>query len=156
MVEIIDKPLYVTVDIGIVNEDVEENLLVKRVAKQYMGGTFQELLNYMMDPSPDDVNEAGYGAAELQVVRTIGGWYDQALASPSTLRVQLYAKTNDDSREELSLDLAGRVADYAPQTLTVQEHTNDQGQNIPYHHLDLQLRLVGVGGNQSSTLEMML
>jgi len=133
-----EKPLYVTLDPGRTKAD----RLVKRLDEFYKEMTFEYVVEKMLDPEADELNEA-YNPTEKEVAGRIAQFYDQRSNNPNA--AQLSAFKNDESGQRLSLHLDDTVADHLEKILSLKTEQDDKGQVYTYQAIHLLIN-AGVSG----------
>jgi len=133
-----EKPLYVTLDPGRTKSD----RLVKRLNEFYKEMAFEDVVNKMLDPEADELNEA-YTPLEKEVALRIAQFYDQRSSTPNA--AQLSAFKNDDSGERVRLYFEDTVADKLETILSLKTE-EQEGQLYTYQAIHLFINAGIAGG----------
>jgi hypothetical protein len=132
--EIMAKPIIVTLD---PMEDRESNnILVKRVDEIYLSGTFRELVNYVLDPEPDEYNME-YNSKEKSLADRIRGWFNEVDGVNSYITLKAI-NAQDKATEPLDLDT--KVNNYSKDIVRIKEENVDN-ENLPYKCIDLLIKM---------------
>lgn len=140
------KLVYVTVDPSIppVREG-ETNFLVKGVNESYLGGTFRDVIQHILDPARDEYNE-GYNAHDSNLAAKIQGWFNEMNTNPNQVKVDVAALSNNEPPQEIRVGLNDIISDYTDRILQTKERVGESGEKNPYRLIDLCVRKNVPGG----------
>ncbi|RME15065.1 MAG: hypothetical protein D6797_07460 [Bdellovibrio sp.] len=127
------KPMFVSLDALIVNENEETPKLIKRVDESYLSRTFGDLVNYILDPNPDALNPDGYNINEKEMAKKISDWFSEA-STDDQVDVTLWAIKKDEQPIG-PLSLTQTVSDRSDEIITIKTETLD-GAEVKFKHLD--------------------
>ena len=135
-----NKPIYVTLDAMLPADETQEgedqNLLVKKVDEAYLGKTFKDVIQKVLDPEADQYNQE-YNARETAIVEKVSGWFNEMNANPQGVKVSVVAITNDSPPQEIRVGLDEKVSKYNDRILKTREDEDTSGQKVKYNLIDL-------------------
>jgi len=114
----------------------QAGFLLKRVDESYLGKTFKDLIQRVLDPEADEYNPA-YDPDDRNIAAQVQGWLDEMNANPSAPVVGLAAITNDDPPQALEVGLNEIVLDYTDRIVRTREQEDVNGQTIAYDVVEL-------------------
>lgn len=137
-----NKPMYVTLDPLIFDDtkEAQDTKLVKRVSEDYLGKTFGELLDKMVDEKVDELNPEAYTAQDMQNAYFVKSLLRQANTDPNSMRV--YALSKDEPAREIFVNLNDKVSSYSDRILQEETVFGCSGEK-KFHRIDLILDHVG-------------
>jgi hypothetical protein len=139
------KPIYITLDALVFDDDNDQDTkLVKQVTEDYLSRTFSELIEKMVDGSPDEYNEVGYNAQEMEIATHVRGLLTTANTDPG--RVQIYAYSKDTPPEEINVRLNDKISDYNDRILTIETIPGESGEDKTFRKIALSISDNDPGG----------
>ncbi len=111
--------------------------LIKIVGKEYLGRTFNDLIQYLLDPSPDKNNRDKYTRQQMQHVTDIGDILEYA-SQENNSRLTLYG-IGPNKQDTTYLDTTHVVGEYSDQLFKTKRIRDTNGNEIRCNSLELVL-----------------
>ena len=115
-----------------------EILLPKRINESYLGKTFDEVIQYMLEEEGDEMNKP-YNSAERYAVAKINDWIVQKNAGK--IGIGLEAQIND--QETISVEFEDKLSDYSDRIIL--DETNEET-STPYNRIHVQIATAFING----------
>lgn len=131
-----DKPIYVSLLADLPSTIGGDQPLVKKIDSEYMSGTVNDIVQKMIDPDKDTMNEA-YNANEREMANTVQEWFRMANESPNEYSVGILGVVG---KETFPMNLDDKIADPKYESLfQVHEEKNDSGDKERYKLLEMEV-----------------
>lgn len=125
-------------------DEEHKEYLEKFISEDMVHGTFQNLIDYMVDIKTDNLNPAQYNEDQKDLARNIIRWYKQA-TDPLRVRVQILSPNEDDSIHPFGpYELRATVGNHLDEIMRVKTVKDDE-KEISYQCIDLFL-IKTIGG----------
>jgi len=146
-----EKPFYATLEAFVPNRDEDNTLLVKKLPDTYLSGSVRDLVQKMLDPEADALNES-YNALERDVADTVTTWFRNMNNEPNNYAVTVAALGADGNQVPLGLD--DRVSNYSAILKVKEETDTDSGATERYQLIDLFAQSAVPGGGLAEIVAM--
>lgn len=142
--EIDDKPFYVSFEALVPTQDDDEGtVLVKKLGSEYVDKSVYDLVNKVLDPNEDSMNDE-YNAMEKDVANTVKGWFRNMSERPDDYSVSIVGF--DENGEEVPLDLEKKVAEYSSLIKPEEKINEETGETEHYRLMELGGQTTMIGG----------
>lgn len=119
--------------------------LEKVIDEEMLDGTFQNLIDYMLDTELDDLNIEPYKEIQIGLVKEIKHWYDEI--SQDRGGIDIYSPDNDNPTELFGpYDPRHNISDYAREVIKTKDEIVE-GETVSVPTVDLLVEYIPPGGN---------